>query len=525
MTVTKLSLLPLFSLGKKNALLSLMMGIVFALLFGGGTAYYLFQKRAANWDTLNNDINSYIGSLFQGILQTSETLQPLTFATCSDASRKLTSSAAFGINIRALALVTDGIAWCSSATGEINVRMARVAPNVDLTQMTSADILPGTPMMPNRPTIVLWARHPQDPRRGIFTTLNVNLNPYLLYTSRQRDVYGIAIAVNGKMLSTFSQRLMAENELDIRPIRTSHLYGLPVEIRLYGTEWSREDVQLAILFGLFGGGIFGLLTIWYLNNRSRTGLDIQTGIRREQFFAVYQPVINACDQKMHGIEVLMRWKHPINGLIPPDTFISYAEAQQLIAPLTRHLFTLILNDVDALRAILPKGGKVGINLAPSHLHSPDFKQDILNFARALPPGAFQIVFEITERTMLNEKQALPLFEWLHENNFEIAIDDFGTGHSALIYLQRFKMDYLKIDRGFISAIGVDTITAPVLDAVLTLGRRLNMNTVAEGVETPEQAQWLIDQGVNYLQGYYYSRPLTVDALAEWHRHYTSNTAL
>lgn len=100
----------------------------------------------------------------------------------------------------------------------------------------------------------------------------------------------------------------------------------------------------------------------------------------------------------------------------------------------------------------------------------------------------------------------------------MAIDDFGTGHSALIYLERFTLDYLKIDRGFVSAIGRETITSPVLDAVLTLTRRLNIVTVAEGVETEEQAAWLRDHGVNYLQGYLISRPLALnDLMAEYRK--------
>ncbi|MGD6660749.1 EAL domain-containing protein, partial [Xanthomonas citri pv. citri] len=98
---------------------------------------------------------------------------------------------------------------------------------------------------------------------------------------------------------------------------------------------------------------------------------------------------------------------------------------------------------------------------------------------------------------------------------EIAIDDFGTGHSALIYLERFTLDYLKIDRGFINAIGTETITSPVLDAVLTLAKRLNMLTVAEGVETPEQARWLSERGVNFMQGYWISRPLPLDDFVRW----------
>jgi EAL domain-containing protein (putative c-di-GMP-specific phosphodiesterase class I) len=134
----------------------------------------------------------------------------------------------------------------------------------------------------------------------------------------------------------------------------------------------------------------------------------------------------------------------------------------------------------------------------------------------LPANYFQLVLEITERDMLNQHHAIKLFEWLHHEGYEIAIDDFGTGHSALIYLERYAFDYLKIDRGFINAIGTETVTSPVLDAVLTLARKMSLVTVAEGVETQEQASWLQQHGVNFLQGYLISRPLTLEKLVEAH---------
>ncbi|WP_333893643.1 EAL domain-containing protein, partial [Atlantibacter subterraneus] len=197
--------------------------------------------------------------------------------------------------------------------------------------------------------------------------------------------------------------------------------------------------------------------------------------------------------------------------------INFAEAQQLIVPLTRHLFKLIAKEAPLLMDILPQGAKLGVNIAPGHLHSPEFKEDIRQFAASLPDGRFQVVFEITERDMIKEKEAVSLFAWLHQQGFEIAVDDFGTGHSALIYLERFTMDYLKIDRGFVNAIGTETVTSPVLDAVITLARRLNMTTVAEGVETWEQTKWLRDRGVNYLQGFFFSRPVRVAQLIDWQR--------
>ena len=121
--------------------------------------------------------------------------------------------------------------------------------------------------------------------------------------------------------------------------------------------------------------------------------------------------------------------------------------------------------------------------------------------------------------MVETEDALEKFDWLRHQGIEIAIDDFGTGHSALIYLEKFRLDFLKIDRGFVTTIGRQTVTAPVLDTVLNLTRELRLKTVAEGVETPQQAHYLREHGVTYLQGYLYSRPLTPAGLKEFVTHY------
>lgn len=197
-------------------------------------------------------------------------------------------------------------------------------------------------------------------------------------------------------------------------------------------------------------------------------------------------------------------------------FINTAETQQVIVPLTHHLLALIARDAPALQKVLPAGSKLGLNISPSHLHADEFQDDLRQFAASMPANHFNVVLEITERAMIDKNKSLAIFDWLHEQGFEIAIDDFGTGHSALIYLERYKFDYLKIDRGFVQAIGTETVTSPVLDAVLTLSRRLQLMTVAEGVETPEQAEWLRKHGVNFLQGYWLSRPLPLEELIAAH---------
>lgn len=212
----------------------------------------------------------------------------------------------------------------------------------------------------------------------------------------------------------------------------------------------------------------------------------------------------------------MRWRHPVVGEIPPDVFINLAETQQMIVPLTHHLLALIASDAAVLKRILPRGVKLGSNISPAHLQADSFRDDMLRFAAALPADHFHVVLEVTERAMIDKEKSMANFAWLHRQGFEIAIDDFGTGHSALIYLERYNFDYLKIDRGFVQAIGTETVTSPVLDAVLTLSRRLKLMTVAEGVETQEQAEWLRGQGVHFLQGYWISRPLSLAGLVAAH---------
>jgi len=133
----------------------------------------------------------------------------------------------------------------------------------------------------------------------------------------------------------------------------------------------------------------------------------------------------------------------------------------------------------------------------------------------MPHDHFLYVFEITERAVVENANAAELFHWLQQRGIKIAVDDFGTGHSALIYLEKYHFDYLKIDRGFVQSIGTETITSPVLDTVLQLAKRLNLMSVAEGVETDEQASWLIDRGVTYLQGYFYSRPLRPEQIKDY----------
>ncbi|WP_105693405.1 cyclic di-GMP phosphodiesterase [Cronobacter dublinensis] len=497
---------------RKILLVGVATGLILAFIVTLAARGWLHQQREKQYDMLARDIHHYLNTYFAQLKASADALQPLTLAECGAVSAELTSRAAFNVNVRAFLLLRNGAAYCSSATGRLQLPLRDFAPDIDTRKAVDISIITGTPMMPDKPSIVMWFGNPLMAGRGIVTTLNVNLTPYLVYTARQNDLNGLALVAKDRALTTFSGRAMTPEELPAEPLRSESVRGYPLKLYLYGDTMPAEDRHLALLLGLLLGVLGGVLTVVLLALRARSGREIVSGIKRNQFFVVYQPVVDAATRQIRGVEALMRWKHPAAGMIPPDAFISFAEAQGLIVPLTRHLFKLIAQDVPHLQQSLPPGAKLGINIAPGHLHSPEFQADIQKFHASLLPDYFQLVFEITERDMIREKEAIGLFEWLHQQGYEIAVDDFGTGHSALIYLERFTLDYLKIDRGFVNAIGTETITSPVLDAVISLAKRLNMATVAEGVETQEQAKWLSVRGVNFLQGYYFSRPVRAGEL-------------
>ncbi|EKM5760486.1 cyclic di-GMP phosphodiesterase [Cronobacter turicensis] len=492
---------------RKIILVGIATGLALTLMITLAARGWLHQQRENQYDMLARDIHHYLNTYFAQLKASADALQPLTLAECGAVSAELTSRAAFNVNVRAFLLIRDGAAYCSSATGKLHLPLRDLVPDIDTRKTVDISIIPGTPMMPDKPSIVMWFGNPLMEGRGIVTTLNVNLTPYLVYTARQNDLNGLALVAKDRALTTFSGKVMTPDELPAEPLRSESVQGYPLKLYLYGDTMPAEDRHLALLLGLLIGVLGGALTVILLALRARSGREILSAIKRNQFFVVYQPVVDAATRQIRGVEALMRWEHPNAGMIPPDAFISFAEAQGLIVPLTHHLFKLIAQDVPRLQQSLPPGAKLGINIAPGHLHSEQFKADIQKLHASLPPDYFQLVFEITERDMIREEEAMDLFTWLHEQGHEIAVDDFGTGHSALIYLERFTLDYLKIDRGFVNAIGTETITSPVLDAVISLAKRLNMVTVAEGVETQEQAKWLTVRGVNFLQGYYFSRPV------------------
>lgn len=482
------------------------------VIFTSVALFLIHQQRAYYQREIENRTQKFTISYLDRLQEIMQQVLPLTDAPCAQALPDLTYRAAFTSGVRTFVLVKEGFAYCSSATGSMRLGITHLYPEVAWEKTLDLKLQQGTPMVPDKPAIAVWLRQPGNSVTGVLATLDLSLTPYLLLSSQQTNTTGIAIIMGEHAMTTFSPNLMPLAQLP--DSHASHLTipGYPLSIIFYYPQLTAADIRLTLLGSLVLSLMAGVLYYYMLLLHQSPERALLRGIKRNEFFVEYQPVFPSGSQSIGGIEALIRWQHPTEGRIPPDLFIPYAESEGVIVTLTRHLFDMIVADMPQLMQALPPGSKLGINLAPSHLNAPSFHDDITNLLAKLPTDHFIVVFEITERGMVEEQNALEEFDWLHRQGVQIAVDDFGTGHSALIYLQRFTLDYLKIDRGFVNAIGQNTVTVPVLDAVISLAKKLKMQTVAEGVETAEQVNFLQEHDVNYMQGYYFSKPLGAEEL-------------
>jgi sensor c-di-GMP phosphodiesterase-like protein len=241
--------------------------------------------------------------------------------------------------------------------------------------------------------------------------------------------------------------------------------------------------------------------------------ELRTALQRGELEVHYQPVMRLADGHCAGAEALIRWRHPRLGLTHPALFIVMAEETGLVLPMTSWMLRRVRDDVWAHFHRRPDF-HVGVNLVAQHFQDEGIVREVeeLLAGSGVDPSVF--MFEATERQLIEEGDgtARRVIERLRGLGCTLAVDDFGTGQSSLAYLQRFPMDCLKIDKAFVDTIGTDSLSRPVLDAVIDLGHRLSMRLIAEGVEHAHQAEYLRARGVQLAQGFYFSPPLPIEGL-------------
>ncbi|HDX8899502.1 TPA: cyclic diguanylate phosphodiesterase [Klebsiella michiganensis] len=404
------------------------------------------------------------------------TLLQLVNQPCQDVHLTLRKLAASLQTVRSIALVQSNLLYCSSIFGQRNIPVHQLQPALPakhalLTFSYDASLLKGTPVL------IQWYPASLSGADGVLLVINIELLGEQIIYRQSSTQFPFTINVSGPGASA-----VALNEL-------------PAEL------------PLALIISLLMTGIAWLATA----GRMSFSREINLGIAAHEFTLWCQPLQDLRTRQCCGVEILLRWNNPRRGAISPEVFIPIAEGYNLIVPLTRYVISQTAHRL----ALFPqdKHFHISINVAARHFANGELLRDLHHYWFSAHPVQ-QLVVELTERDVLQDGDH-HMAEHLHFKGVQLAIDDFGTGNSSLSWLEKLRPDVLKIDKSFTSAIGIDSVNATVTDMIIALAHRLKIVTVAEGVETRDQEEYLRGNGVDLLQGFYYARPMPVEDFPQW----------
>ncbi|KMJ47076.1 EAL domain-containing protein [Xenorhabdus khoisanae] len=238
---------------------------------------------------------------------------------------------------------------------------------------------------------------------------------------------------------------------------------------------------------------------------------LKKAIKNKQFIPYIQPIISNKNNKIIGCEILVRWQHPTHGLLAPNKFIAQIEKSDLIIPLTHHLIIQVQDYFAPIAHQLPEHFNFNFNISARHYKDARLVDDCQYFLNAFPEDSVRLILEITERELLEpDENTINLFNKLDELGVLIALDDFGTGYSNYNYLQKLNVNLVKIGHNFVSKMNTDMISKHIVENIIDLALQLNLKIVAEGIENQQQVNQLKNYSVDYLQGYYFDRPMPLE---------------
>lgn len=244
--------------------------------------------------------------------------------------------------------------------------------------------------------------------------------------------------------------------------------------------------------------------------------DVQTGINRQEFIAYYQPKIQYSTGKVTGVEALVRWDHPTEGILLPGKFLPTVErVGELMIQLENIILEKVLGDANELIAYFSEneGFRISINLSSIEFNRDSLVSDILSQCHLMNVAPKYIEFELTESSMLEDlESAITISNQLQAAGFHVALDDFGTGYSSLAYIQNLPVNIIKLDYMFVKKIPKDEKSTYVVEHIISLAHQLGLRVVAEGVESKEQLDYLGGLSVDLIQGFYFYKPLCVQEL-------------
>lgn len=242
--------------------------------------------------------------------------------------------------------------------------------------------------------------------------------------------------------------------------------------------------------------------------RTKLESSLRKALRNQEFFLCYQPLLDLQNEKLYGSEALIRWKHPINGIVPPNEFIPIAEETGLIKEIGLWVLKTACKQNKEWQDMGLGELVISVNVSAHQFQQPQFVQQVKDALAEADLEPKYLRLELTESVMVqNVEKSISIMNEIQNLGVKISIDDFGTGYSSLSYLKNFPIDYLKIDRSFINNLREDNFDNAIVKAIITMGHGLSLKVVAEGVETEEQMSLLKVMKCHFVQGYYINKPL------------------
>ncbi|WP_370627971.1 EAL domain-containing protein [Anoxybacillus sp. ST4] len=345
--------------------------------------------------------------------------------------------------------------------------------------------------------------------KAIWTRINGDQFSVALSYGTQKEVIELADVIKEALQETYV--------IDHQPIRIGIHIGISYA---YDAQLCAEtllnNAEKALYFAKMEGTNIVKRYEPHMSNAFARKIQLENAlplaVENEELFLLYQPKVNV-HARSCSVEALVRWKHPQFGFVSPAEFIPIAEETNVIYDIGKWVLRQACRDLSFLRQSATGCMKIAINLSAKQFLDEQLVEDIQHILQQEHCDASCFIFEITETTIIkNPERVVTTLERLKKLGFSIAVDDFGVSYSSLEYLNRFPIDEVKIDRSFIQNIVNNEKSKEIVSAIISLAHNLGLTVTAEGVETEQQAQFLIEKQCEQLQGFYFSRPISLEQL-------------
>ncbi|UIP29094.1 cyclic diguanylate phosphodiesterase [Photobacterium sp. TLY01] len=485
----------------QHFLLAFLLGIsILALGLGG-----IYLHARSNLEDLVSEKANIANALLQNTIDEAHTAVnraiPLLDATCTPATAtELKHIAVLSPNIRTVNLVKDQYIYCSSLIDHALTKNA----NTHIIVATRLFLTTHNYFNPNERILFLGEKVGE---KYVIASIDVQYIKKTLKTIGQK--VPLTITLNNQQSMTYTTyypetkdgTLIALNSRDHEFVISSR-----ISQKMY-LDYMLSHLYIAMFLCSVLAVIIGVNGYRQFKRPRSLQEELRRGVEEKEFLPYLQPIVNA-QGRICGAEILMRWRHPSQGFIMPDLFIPLAEDTGLINLMTTQVLSSVKSYLLQNHQYLPDGFHLAINISPGQCNNLLFYQDCVSFISAFPEGKVKLVAELTEREFIQDSgNAALLFEKLHHLGVQIALDDFGTGHSSLAYINQFNFDIIKIDKSFTHLIGSVDMPSHIVDNVVDLANRLNIDVVAEGVENTTQEAYLKQHKIQFFQGYLYDKPL------------------